>query len=116
MHVRLTNGLNDGNTTNLHQCQVIKDPEKIQDPAGIRTQDLLITSQTLMHKVQIGWLGGLHFHLPKKVHAPDNVHYMYVYINCAGRTSHIVHCTVKNHTTYMYMNTVHTFKHTHLAV
>ena len=29
------------------QCQVIKDPEKTQDPAGIRTQDLLITSQTL---------------------------------------------------------------------
>ena len=26
-HVRLTNGLNDGNTPNLHQCQVIKDPE-----------------------------------------------------------------------------------------
>ena len=32
-----------------HQCQVImKDPEKTPDPAGIRTQDLLITSQTLL--------------------------------------------------------------------
>ena len=31
------------------QCQVIiKDPEKTQDPVGIRTQDLLITSQTLL--------------------------------------------------------------------
>ena len=25
----------------------MKDPEKTQDPAGIRTQDLLITSRTL---------------------------------------------------------------------
>ena len=32
--------------TTKHQCQVIvKDPEKTQDPAGIWTQDLLITSQ-----------------------------------------------------------------------
>ena len=30
------NSLNDGNTINQHQCQVIvKDPEKTQDPAGI---------------------------------------------------------------------------------
>ena len=34
---------------NQLQCQVIiKDPEKTQDPAGIQTQDLLITSQTLL--------------------------------------------------------------------
>ena len=48
VHVNLSNDLNDGNTINQHQCQVIKDPEKTQDPAGIRTQDLLITSQTLL--------------------------------------------------------------------
>ena len=27
---------------------IIKDPENSQDPAGIRTQDFLITSQTLL--------------------------------------------------------------------
>ena len=37
-----------------HQYQVImKDPEKTQDPAGIRTQDLLITSQTLMYMYRV---------------------------------------------------------------
>ena len=46
VRVKLSNSLNDGNTTNQHQCQVIiKDPEKTQDPAGM---DLLITSQTLL--------------------------------------------------------------------
>ena len=49
IYVKLSNSLNDGDTINQHQCQVImKDPEKTQDPAGIRTQDLLITSQTLL--------------------------------------------------------------------
>ena len=44
--VKLSDSVNDGNTINQHQCQVIvKDPEKT---AGIRTQDLLITSQTLL--------------------------------------------------------------------
>ena len=36
IHVKLLNNLNDGNTVNQHQCQVIiKDPEKTQDPVGI---------------------------------------------------------------------------------
>ena len=49
IHVKLLNSLNDGNAINKHQCQVIiQDPEKTQDPARIRTQDLLITSQTLL--------------------------------------------------------------------
>ena len=43
VHVKLLKSLNDGKTVNQLQCQVIKDPEKTQDPAGIRTQDLLIT-------------------------------------------------------------------------
>ena len=51
MHVKLSQTaymcVNDGDTINQHQCQVIiKDPEKkTQDPAGIGTQDLLITSR-----------------------------------------------------------------------
>ena len=45
----ITNSLNDGNTINQHQCQVImKDPQKTQDLAGIQTQDLLITGQSLL--------------------------------------------------------------------
>ena len=50
IHVKLLNSLNDGNAINRHQGQVIiQDLEKKnQDPAGIRTQDLLITSQTLL--------------------------------------------------------------------
>ena len=50
IHVKLLNDLNHGNAINRHQCQVIiQDPEKkTQDPAGIPTQDLLITSQTLL--------------------------------------------------------------------
>ena len=49
IHVKLLNSLNDGNTNNPHQCHVIvKDREKTQDPAGIRSQDLLITSQYVL--------------------------------------------------------------------
>ena len=35
VHVKLSKSLNDGKTRsiNQHQCQVIKDPEKPQDPA-----------------------------------------------------------------------------------
>ena len=51
VHVKLSDSLNDGNTINQHQCQVIvKDPEKPQDPAGIRTQDLLITVRHFYHR------------------------------------------------------------------
>ena len=73
--MKLSNSLNDGNTVNQRQCQVIiKDPEKTQDPAGIRTQDLLITSQTLLHANQpeIGLLCA-HFYI---VHV-----YMYVVLS-----------------------------------
>ena len=49
-YVKVPTSLNDGNT--MYQLtsmpRYIKDPEKTQDPAGIRTQDLLITSQTLL--------------------------------------------------------------------
>ena len=40
---------------NQLQCQVvIEDPEKTQDPAGIRTQDLLITSHTCTVGISMG--------------------------------------------------------------
>ena len=43
IYVKLSNGLNDGNRVDQHQCEVIKNPENTQDPAGIRTEEFLIT-------------------------------------------------------------------------
>ena len=45
VHVK---SLNDGTLSTNFNAKSLKILKKTQDPAGIRTQDLLITSQTLL--------------------------------------------------------------------
>ena len=55
VHVKLSNGQNDGNTVNAKSfLKILK--KLTQDPAGIRTQDLLITSQTLLATTELDLL------------------------------------------------------------